>query len=289
MLSDEQLVTSEQIAQFQRDGAILIRGALNGEEIAMLNKGVEEASADPGSGYMHLTSPEGKGRTRLGMFPSFRCPSLDALLATGTIPEIAGRLMGCLSAQLIFDQTLAKQAGLVNPTPWHQDTTYLRVHGFEMARVWLSADPSPRDITVRTVRGSHRWNVTYATKFYESEAVLASAEADQLSGTGRSTPALPFVPDIARYPESFDIMSWDVEPGDALVFYANVLHGAGGKALHATPRRAFASMWGGPDIRYHRTGDGDATPTSAEAKGIDLPNDVRIGDHEDVFTVGWRA
>jgi ectoine hydroxylase-related dioxygenase (phytanoyl-CoA dioxygenase family) len=249
---------------------------------------LEEARAAPGDRYTRVQSPEGQGETLLEMFPSLHCPSLQALLAAAPAAELAARLMGTPSAQLILDQTFYKASGFINPTPWHQDTPFLRVRGHDMARVWLSCDPSPRDLTIQVVRGSHRWNVVYNTRGAQTSEVVTTGEGSAFTFEGMGDEALPPAPDVARYRDSFEILSWDVEPGDALVFNGNVLHGAEGRAQHPTPRRAFTSMWGGPELRYHQL-DRNASPTLAEISGRTAPHGARVGDFEDIFTVGWRG
>ena len=59
-------------------------------------------------------------------------------------------------------------------------------------------------------------------------------------------------------------------------------------SFHPRPRRAFPTMWGGPDLRYHQP-RGHATPTLAQIRGRAVPDGARLGDFEDVFPVGWRA
>jgi ectoine hydroxylase-related dioxygenase (phytanoyl-CoA dioxygenase family) len=157
-----------------------------------------------------------------------------------------------------------------------------------MVRVWLSCDASPRDLTVQVVRGSHRWNVVYNTATAQSTRVVTTAEGREFTFEGIGNDALPSAPDVARYRDSFEILSWDVEPGDAVVFNGNVLHGADGRLNHPTTRRAFTSMWGGPELRYHQP-EGNAAPTLAEIKAIAVPHGARIGDYQDAFPVGWRA
>jgi ectoine hydroxylase-related dioxygenase (phytanoyl-CoA dioxygenase family) len=222
------------------------------------------------------------------MFPSLHCPALAGVLETGRIAELAARLMQTPSAQLILEQTFYKQAGFINPTPWHQDTPFLRVRGDAMARVWLSCDASPRALTVQVVRGSHRWNVVFNAAPPQTDRVETTGEGREFSFAGIGDDSLPTAPDVARFRDSFDILSWDVEAGDAVVFNGNVLHGAQGAQHHPRPRRAFTTMWGGPDLRYHRP-RGHATPTLAEIRGRSVPHGARLGDFEDVFTVGWRA
>jgi ectoine hydroxylase-related dioxygenase (phytanoyl-CoA dioxygenase family) len=288
MASTSVRVTAEEVARYQRDGAVLIKGVLTPEELGLLERGLEEAYAEPGERFTQVKSPEGAGETLLEMFPSLHCPSLQKLLETGHVAELAGRLMEAPSAQLILDQTFYKTRGHINPTPWHQDTPFLRVRGQDMARVWLSCDPSPRDLTIQVVRGSQRWNVVYNVMGSRTNEVVTTDEGRSFTFAGMGNDALPPAPDVASHRDSFEILEWDVEPGDALVFNGNVLHGADGRRDHPRPRRAFTSMWGGPELRYHHI-DGNASPTLAEIHGHVVPHGARVGDYEHVFRVGWKS
>lgn len=284
-------ISPAEVAAFQRDGAILLRKVLNHGEIELLRQGVEEANARPSERYSRVQSSDGRGETLVDQFPSLASPSLRALVEGGRIAAIAARMMGTASAQLVLDQLFYKQAGRIVPTPWHQDTPFLCVRGDEMARVWLTCDPSPADLSVQVVRGSHRWNVVYDTRSQADSDVMTSEEGGDFTYQGIGDSHMPPAPDIERWRDSFDILTFDVEPGDAVVFHGNVLHGAAGRENHASPRRAYATMWGGPDLRCHRRG-GSAIPTVGQLAGAPAgrraPHGARIGDHPEEFPFYWR-
>ena len=68
--------------------------------------------------------------------------------------------------------------------------------------------------------------------------------------------SLPLVPDIESHRDSYEILGWDYEPGDVLLFHAHILHGARGNVTAANPRRAHASLWAGDEAcdYLHRIG-----------------------------------
>jgi ectoine hydroxylase-related dioxygenase (phytanoyl-CoA dioxygenase family) len=281
-------ISDEDIAEYHCNGAVLLRGVLDPEELRLLETGVDEAYADPGPRSSIVRDPQGGGETLVETSPSHRSPALRELMRRGPMAEIAGRVMRVPSAQLIFEQIFYKTRGRIVPTPWHQDTPFLRVRGYDMCRVWLTCDYSPADITVQMVRGSHRWNVVYSTGTGEEDAVVKSEENATYSNDNIGDPNLPRTPDVARYRDSFDILSFDVEPGDALVFQGNMIHGAFGRDHWDSPRRAFATMWGGPDVRYHKP-SGKAFPPPGNLRDHPIPNGARIGDHTEVFPLGWQV
>lgn len=283
-------ITNSDIARYQRDGAVLIKGILSPDALRLLEQGIEEVFHNLGNRYTSLTSSDGDAKTVVREYVTQDSASLRALMESGLIGEIGATLMRTPSAQLVLDQVFYKTRGSILPTPWHQDTPFLRVRGDELVRLWLPCDHSPRTLTVQVVRGSHRWNVVYGTSVRNTDSTFVSSSKtadDRIVGDA----FLPPVPDVARFRESFDILSWDVEPGDVLAFQGNVLHGTDGQKSYDRPRRAFAILLGGPNLRYH-VPTGKAFPVPAKIQGLpfrEIPNGAPIGHHEDAFPVCWRA
>jgi ectoine hydroxylase-related dioxygenase (phytanoyl-CoA dioxygenase family) len=281
-------VSETDIASYHRDGAVLLKGVLDPEELRLLAEGVDQVYADPGERSSVVRSPEGQGETLVLNYPTARSAALRALMERGVIAQVAGKLMRTPQAQLVFEQIFYKTPGRIVPTPWHQDTPFLRLRGYDMCRVWLTADYSPSDITVQVVRGSHRWNVVFSPETGERDPVVKSDEKAGYSNDNLGDPGLPPPPDVARYRDSFDILTFEVEPGDALVFQGNMLHGAQGRDSWERPRRAFATMWGGPQLKYHEP-HGKAFPPPGSLREHPVPDGAPIGEHPEVFPVGWRA
>jgi len=284
-------ITDEDIARYQRDGAVLIKGALEPDAVHLLETGVEEVYRQLGRRYTSLRSASGEGETSVREYVTQDSPSLRSLVDSGVVGEMGAALMQTSSAQLVLDQVFYKTRGPIVPTPWHQDTPFLRVRGNELIRLWFPCDCSPRQLTVQVVRGSHRWNVVYNTSGERPNETMLVASASKSDPNGVGDVLLPPVPDIARYRDSFDILSWDVEPGDALAFQGNMLHGADGHPGHDRPRRAFAVMLGGPNLRYH-TPKGKAFPTPGKVQGLKLdaiPDGAPIGNHQNAFPLCWLA
>jgi hypothetical protein len=279
-------VSAEDVTAYRRDGAVLIKGVLSGAELGLLERGLEHIHGTPSDMFSRFEAPGGCGETMVDQFPSLRSRFLRQLFEEAPVAELAARLMGVPSAQLILDQMFYKRKGRIVPTPWHQDTAFLRVRGHDMARVWLSCDPSPRDVTVQVVRGSHLWNVVYDTPGAASDVVKAG-EGSGFTYNGIGNSELPAVPDIEGHRDSFDILGFDVEPGDAVVFQGNVLHGAAGRDNHPYARRAITTMWGGPELRYHEPSS-HAIPLPGDTHGKPVPHGARIRDHTDAFPIFWR-
>lgn len=280
-------ISQEQIDAYRRDGAVHIKGVLNSEELGWLEQGLEEGHANPSEMFSRYGGTGGIGETVVDQFPSQRSHSLRKLMENGPMARLAAEAMGTPSAQLVLDQMFYKDPGQILPTPWHQDTPFLRVRGHDMARVWLTCDPSPRDVTVQVVRGSHLWNVVYDTSGAAPSGIEKGDEGSGFTYNGIGDDRLPPVPDIEGNRDSFDILGWDVEPGDAVIFHGNILHGTSGVPNHPHPRRAFATMWGGPNLRFQgEMAHGMPLPSGDSAQAV--PHGAAIGDYPDVFPVYWR-
>ena len=58
------------------------------------------------------------------------------------------------------------------------------------------------------------------------------------------------MPDVSEVADA-DLLKWDVEPGDALLFYSAMLHGAPGIPKDSPHRRrGYATRWCGDDVRF---------------------------------------
>jgi ectoine hydroxylase-related dioxygenase (phytanoyl-CoA dioxygenase family) len=58
------------------------------------------------------------------------------------------------------------------------------------------------------------------------------------------------VPDIDANREEYDIVSFDMAPGDALIFSAWILHGARGNSSSTQDRVALSTRWLGDDVLW---------------------------------------
>lgn len=290
MMASGGRLDAEDVARYQRDGAVLLKGALDPDKLRLLEAGVEEAYRSSSDRVTRVSSAGGAGETLVREYAALESPSLAALLDSGLVGEIGAGLMQAPQAQLVLDQIFYKTRGPIVPTPWHQDTPFLRVRGDQLVRLWFPCDFSPKALTVQVVRGSHRWNVVYNAGGGREDGALMVQSKRRETDVGDHW--LPPAPDVRRYRESFDILSWDVEPGDVLAFQGNMLHGTDGLAHHDSPRRAFAVLLGGPELRYHRP-SGRAFPSPGRVRGqcvdSEIPDGDPIAQHADAFPVCWRA
>ena len=114
----------------------------------------------------------------------------------------------------------------------------------------------------------------------------ADAYKDWTYWSGIRDKTLPLVPDIEARRDSYDILGWDYEPGDVLLFHGNILHSALGDVVSENPRRAHATLWAGRDVRYlHRLGQ--VIPDPVALYEHEPRSGQLLSDFPDVFPVRW--
>ena len=69
---------------------------------------------------------------------------------------------------------------------------------------------------------------------------------DQVDFSGTAEAALP---DIDADPERYGVVSWDMQPGDCVVFNSRVLHGGSGRLDADRDLKVFTTKWLGDDVR----------------------------------------
>lgn len=292
-------ITSSQIADFNRDGAILLHNVLDDRWVQVLAEGLEFANAHPDGMSAGVSMP-----LRIDQFPASHSPKLKQLLDNSPIAEIVGSMLNA-PVRFYMDQMFYKPAGLIAPSAWHQDTCYYNVDGHQLIRAWVCADPVPRNISLEVLRGSHLWNVTYRPpvgmdpksdptgaarlneRFDRGETLIGKEAFEKWTYFDSFLdPSLPVLPDIEQSRDSFDILGWDYQPGDVILFHGNIVHSALGGVELPHPRRSHASLWAGPDVNYLKRRS-QSIPDPKALYDHDPQNGQSLSDFPDIFPIAW--
>lgn len=242
-------VGAADIAAYERDGVVCLRGMFDADWIAFMREAVAEALANPG--------PHGESYTKAGSPGGFfgdldmwqRLPGFRRFVFESPAAEIAGRVMGASKINFFYDQLLVKEPGTAERTPWHQDQPYWAVSGRQVCSIWLPFDPVPQVNAVEYVRGSHLWSRSFLPYHFNDGSPYRARDLEAM-------------PDIDADRGAYDIVAYEMEPGDCLVFQAMIVHGAPGNASQSYRRRALATRWTGDDARYCVHSGEVAIPTS---------------------------
>jgi ectoine hydroxylase-related dioxygenase (phytanoyl-CoA dioxygenase family) len=225
------------VEAFERDGAVVIRGALKAAELSLLAQGIEHNLAHLSPLAMVASQPDDPGR-----FVEDFCTwqSNDAyrrVLTESALPRIAAELMKSQRVRLYHDHLLVKEAGTRQPTPWHQDQPYYNVSGRQNVSFWIPVDAVPQESTLRFVAGSHAGTWYMPRTFRDSQAKWFP------EGT------LAELPPIDDQPQHFRQLAWALEPGDLVAFQMLTLHASSGTGP-GQRRRVFSARYLGDDSRH---------------------------------------
>ena len=254
---------------YARDGVACVRGLLDESWIARLRCAVDRAMATPSNDAMEFNAEGEAGRFFGDMFMHRRDPDFRAAFFDTRCAAIAAEAMGSAAVRLLYDQIFAKAPGTPRATPWHQDGPYWPLSGDMLCTVYLALDPiAQASGAVSYVRGSHR-----GSAFRPAPFRAGGETATRYVGS-----ALPEL----DAPDPETLVSFDLEPGDAVVFHAHLVHGAGGNST-ARPRRTVALRFAGEDVRW-RAG----VSTFRRLRKANLADGAPLSARSDLFPVVWR-
>ncbi len=263
-------IADDQVADYRRDGAVCLRGCFE-DWVEPLRRGVERNIAEPGPIFTEHRLDGGGGRFFEDYCNWQRIAEYRDFVLSSPAAGIAARFMGSRSVQIFHEHVLVKEPGTSKATPWHHDMPYYCVEGSQTTSIWLALDPVSKDVCPELVAGSHRWGRLFYPKLFDD-----GSDYDYEGGGYES------LPDFDARRQDHQLLSWDLAPGDAVVFHFLTLHGAPGNQ-RGERRRAFSTRWLGDDARYvERPGT-----TSPPYPGIGLRSGERM--REDWFPVVWSA
>jgi Phytanoyl-CoA dioxygenase (PhyH) len=275
-------ITKDEIAAYKIAGVVLLRGILDLGSVNTLRRCIDEAVTTLGqspSGYdlsaltkafesddwnvlkaesggqhdvagiMEYIKSSGKpllidksqapkGSFLLDTGIAARLREFRRFCTTGAVPAIAGALLESEKVNFFGDQIFVKEPQTRERTAFHQDATYFEIDGDHCCVMWIPVDPVTLEGGVmQYVRGSHRDGRLYQPNVFVSQTPLPGAQGEPL-------------PDIEGHMHDYDIVHFDVEPGDVIVHHYRTVHGAGGNHTRYQVRRAASLRYCGDDIRF---------------------------------------
>lgn len=220
---------------FERDGAVCVRGAFSADEIASVAAGIEQVLASP-SALAARASFANDGAFIEDFCNWQRIPAFETIARSSCSAKLACDVMKSRMVRLYHDHVLVKEVGTLQETPWHQDEPYYNISGHQCVSMWLPVDSVSHKATLQFVPGSHKGALYLPRTFKDNVARWYPA------GT------LPDLPGDLDSPER-KLCSWALEPGDAVFFHVRTIHKAGG-ADENNRRRVLSLRFIGDDIRF---------------------------------------
>jgi hypothetical protein len=246
-------------AEFERDGAVLVRDVVPSTTCSLLHEAIERCRAAPSEHYAVLSKP-GRAPVDSDLFRWFDDAAIRDALFTSALAGLAATLLGGDAVVLVEDQWFASAPGADTASPWHQDEPYYNIDG-AFVTLWLALDDAPAGAALSVVAGSHRWGRTFApVAFVAGQSDTAVDDSGRLE---RLTPA-----DI----EPAGTVSWDVSAGDVIALHPLTLHSAGSQPVPGRWFRRLSTRWAAPTARYVDRGE-----QAADFWRL-LPHGLRTGD-----------
>jgi ectoine hydroxylase-related dioxygenase (phytanoyl-CoA dioxygenase family) len=231
------VVDAATVTAFREQGAVVVRGVFDADEVATIERGIERNLADPSPLFLQASGSDDPGRFVEDFCNWQRIEEFRDIAYGSRAADVAGALMGATEVRLYHDHLLVKEPGTKQATPWHQDQPYYNVDGSVNCSMWAPVDPVAPESTLEFLAGSHRWGWRMPRTFLDAQAKWFPEGS------------LEELPDIEAHRDDYDILGWALEPGDAVFFHMLTLHHAYGvPGVHR--RRAFSLRFLGDDMTH---------------------------------------
>ncbi len=262
----------------------MLPGMFSEKWIELLNAGLA-AHRDEATSRARIWDRDEQGRTMFWDSMAWHDrPEYQTFVFESPAAEIAAQLLGSQSVHFFFDAVFVRSPGSQFETPWHQDEPYWSVDGHDTCTIWMPLVPVRAKNALAFVPGSHLSGAVFDQPDF---GVLNPDAKDGVDRSDFSAIADADIPDIDADRDAFGVVSWDMEPGDCVVFNSRILHGGSGLLDDDTGLSVFTSKWLGDDVRIAFRDEGMDPDFSEIMRGYGLEHGDRPGT--DLLPRVWSA
>jgi len=214
--------------------------------------------------------PQSRGHFLLDTGVWMRSPSMREVALGSALPAIAGQLLAASEVRFYDDQIFVKEPGTVERTAFHQDLGYFHIAGDQGCVMWIPVDRASRATgAVGYVRGSHLWGREFKPNMFSTQLAFPGSVGEDL-------------PDIDNNEGDYDIVYFDLEPGDVAIHHFRTVHGSHGNSSTSQTRRAASLRYVGEQVSFRRRPGIPPQPH----RPLDWPNGAALCDPW--FPLAWR-
>ena len=236
-------ISTEEINIYHRDGVVPLRGMFDKDWIELLNKGLNVNCESP-TERSRIWDKDEAGHTMFYDTLAWKeIEEYKKFIFDSPAAQICGQLMKVKAVYYFFDAVFVRSAGTKFETPWHQDEPYWSIEGYDACTLWMPLVPVKQKNCLSFVPGSHLFKSVFNQKNFGE---LTGNPKDQVDF---SKVADQEFPDINANPESYGVVSWELQPGDCIAFNGRTMHGGSGKLDNDTSLKVFTTKWMGDDVR----------------------------------------
>ncbi len=236
----------QRIETYRRDGVVHVPGAFDAEWLELLGRGIERNLAAPGPLFAdHRDEGDrGSGRYCEDTWMWSRIPEFERFVRESPAGRLAGAALGARRINLVMDVWFLREAGATAGAPWHHDISYFDFDG-PMAVLWVPLEAVDRESAIGFVRGSHLWKRLFMRTFFTGHR--SAGAPGWVNGEHYELP-----PDVEAEVDPEDVLRFELERGDCLLFDIRTLHGAprAGPARRTVRRFTLRMAAEGARLRY---------------------------------------
>ena len=156
-INDVYALSNKDIAAYQRDGHVVLRGVLSAAEVQAYEPYIAAAVKNYTTEFRPLAERDTYAKAFLQIMNLWvRDEAVRRYVLAHRFAQIAADLMGVERVRLYHDQALFKEPG-GGITPWHQDEFYWPLDTDHTITMWMPlVDVTPEMGTLLFASGSHR-------------------------------------------------------------------------------------------------------------------------------------
>jgi hypothetical protein len=272
----------------ERDGAALIPGALDANDLSIAQKLFEWTCAHPGQSAQDIAITDRGETVYTDTYSNVTRDYYREILKDSTIPAIMAAVLGVDQLWYLGEQVLVKRGeSETRPTPWHQDTD-MPINQVGTVGMWMTFDKLDLEHSLHFVRGSNHWP---RLNPYMAAAGAPGEKIRHLYPYEDARHMPPF-PNIDLEPEKFDLISWPCDVGDVILFHNMTIHG-GAPVPPSGLRRTLCLRFFGPETRYEalprRQSTGNLAAEATEHLWRDLEEGQPLHQAKQFFEVFQSA
>jgi len=235
-------LSTQEIEAFRRDGFCHIPQLVDADTVARLLEAADERMANPGK-YAEELATKGRFFQEQYMFPEV--PLFKEFMTNVDMARNAGRAMGATKVRAYFDHLFTCEPDTPVDYFWHQDLPYWPIDGKQICSFWLSlTDCDLESSALQFVKGTGNRADLYKQVDFGDETLDPNATHVEHSSDAE------VAPQFDKYPDKYELVTWDFKAGDAVLFNTRVVHSSGGNSSLNQRRVAYSSRWIGEDTVF---------------------------------------
>ncbi|MCG8443154.1 MAG: phytanoyl-CoA dioxygenase family protein, partial [Caulobacterales bacterium] len=146
-------ITQEDVAAYERDGAVCLRQVFDPEWCALLEPAARRVIIDKDDVGLLPTIP--------GRYMARRLPEYRSLVFDSPIAQAAARVLRSKEVRFFFDEFFAKPPRSDAKTIWHTDRMGWPTSGVMVPSLWMPLTPIVKANSLECIAGSHSQDVKY--------------------------------------------------------------------------------------------------------------------------------